>query len=176
MPHILDVNSLSDMYTVMDALRVAFAAIWPDKKKERFEMILEPLQAIVQLALISYCPIGTKLSISDNILFIQLPRWDQPVRRAWNADKKDDLVFLFNVIIRFHRFYGSFRGNDDARLAELFTTLVARGKIGLENLIQTYNAAGCEHLNQTLRLYIQLLENPQALAGTAREQVINRHR
>ena len=31
-------------------------------KKERFDMILEPLQSIIQLALISYCPIGSKLS------------------------------------------------------------------------------------------------------------------
>ena len=41
-------------------------------KKERFDMILEPLQSIIQLALISYCPIGSKLSIVNNILQIQL--------------------------------------------------------------------------------------------------------
>ena len=155
----------------MNPLRIAVAALWPDKKKERFEMILEPLQAIVQLALLSYCPIGSKLSISENILFIQLPGWHQSVRRALNADKKNDLVFLFNVIIRFHRFYGSFRDNDDARLAELFSALVTRGRMGLDNLIQTYGATDCAHLTQTLRLYIQLLGNPNSLTGAEAEQV-----
>ena len=155
----------------MDAMRLAVAAFWPDSKKERFEMILEPLQAIVQLALLSYCPIGTKLSISGNILFLQLPSWHQSVSRSLNADKKTDLVFLFNVIIRFHRFYGAFRGSDDVRLEELFTTLLARASIGLTNLIQTYNAGDCAHLNQTLQLYIQLLETPEALAGARKDQV-----
>ena len=152
-------------------MRLAVAALWPDSKKERFEMILEPLQAIVQLALLSYCPIGTKLSISGNILFLQLPSWHQSVSRSLNADKKTDLVFLFNVIIRFHRFYGAFRRSDDARLEELFTTLLARASIGLTNLIQTYNAGDCAHLNQTLQLYIQLLETPEALAGARKDQV-----
>ena len=152
----------------MNAVRLAVATLWPDKKKERFEMILEPLQATVQLALLSYCPIGSKLSISDNILFIQLPGWNQSVRRALNADKKNDLVFLFNVIIRFHRFYGCFRNSDDPILAELFETLLARGKVGLENLIQTYNTTDCAHLTQTLKLYIQLLGNPAALATSDR--------
>ena len=159
------------MYTAMDAMRFALAAMWSDKKKERFEMILEPLQATVQLALLSYCPIGSKLSISDNILYIQLPGWNQSVRRSLNADKKNDLVFLFNVIVRFHRFYGCFRNNDDPRLAELFETLLTRGKVGLENLIQTYNTTDCAHLTQTLKLYIQLLGNPDALASGEKEHM-----
>ena len=38
------------------------------KKKERFETILEPLQALVQIAFLSYYPIGSKLTIKNNIL------------------------------------------------------------------------------------------------------------
>ena len=34
-----------------------------DKKKERFEIILEPLQAVTQLALLSFSPKGSKLTI-----------------------------------------------------------------------------------------------------------------
>ena len=144
----------------MDAVRVAVAALWPDKRKERFGMILEPMQAMVQLALLSYCPIGTKLSISDNLLYLQLPCWKQPVARAMNADKKDDLIYLFNVIARYHRFYESLRNGDDELLRELFQTLVQRAKIGLENLIQTYSGPDCAHLSQTLRLYVQLIGAP----------------
>ena len=38
--------------------------------KEKSDMILEPLQVMIQLALLAYCPIGTKLSISENIFLI----------------------------------------------------------------------------------------------------------
>ena len=65
-----------------------------DRSKERFEMILEPLQAMIQLALLSYCPIGTKLSISENILIIQPPGWGQGLKRKYNSDKKNDLALL----------------------------------------------------------------------------------
>ena len=40
------------------------------KNKERFEYILEPLQAMVQLGILGYCPVGTKLCIQNNILYI----------------------------------------------------------------------------------------------------------
>ena len=38
--------------------------------KERSDMILEPLQVMIQLALVSKCPIGTKVSVCNNILHI----------------------------------------------------------------------------------------------------------
>ena len=34
--------------------------------KEQQHMILEPLQVMINLALLNYCPIGTKISISNN--------------------------------------------------------------------------------------------------------------
>ena len=42
-------------------------------RKERSDMILEPLQVMVQLALLSQSPIGTKVSVSDNILQLHTP-------------------------------------------------------------------------------------------------------
>ena len=101
-------------------------------------MILEPFQAIVQLALLSYCPVGSKLSITDNILCIQSPGWSQSIMRSYNADKHDDLVYLFTVIKRFHLFYGSMKSENNNENRELFRRLVAAAKKGLERLIQTY--------------------------------------
>ena len=46
-------------------------------RKERSDMILEPLQVMVQLALLSQSPIGTKVSVSDNILQLHPPSWTQ---------------------------------------------------------------------------------------------------
>ena len=42
-------------------------------QKERSDMILEPLQVMVQLGLLSFCPIGTKVSVSENLLHLQQP-------------------------------------------------------------------------------------------------------
>lgn len=144
----------------MEALKLVYSAIGPDRNKERFEMILEPFQAITQLALLSYCPIGSKLSIADNILYIQGPGWKQSIVRSYNADKKNDLVYLFSVIKRFHKFYGFLNYSDDPEHQKLFNILVERSKIGLEKLIHTYSKSDGDHLSQTLRMYIRLVDHP----------------
>ena len=66
--------------------------------KEKSDMILEPLQVMIQLALLSHSPIGTKLSISDNLLHVQEPNWSQGMLRWYMNDNKDDLYYLFQAI------------------------------------------------------------------------------
>jgi len=41
------------------------------KEKERADLILEPMQVMIQLALLAHSPIGTKISVSNNILSIR---------------------------------------------------------------------------------------------------------
>ena len=143
----------------MEALKLVYTTIWSDRSKERFEMILEPFQAITQLAILSYCPIGSKLSITDNILYIQGPSWKQSLVRSYNADKKNDLIYLFSVIKRFHMFYGFLKTGARKNNKELFDKLVDRSKIGLEKLIQTYSKTDGDHISQTLRMYIKLVDH-----------------
>lgn len=151
----------------MDVLRVVYGFVRPDRSKERFDMILEPLQAITQLALLSYCQVGTKLSIHQNVLYIQEPAWAQAVKRTYNADKKDDLVFLFGIILRFHKFYSFMREGTDIQ-KYLFKQLVMLAKCGIDKLSETYNHSGASHLTQTLKMYRSMLEQPEAaLAGDA---------
>ena len=57
------------------------------KDKERADLILEPMQVMIQLALVAHSPIGTKISVSNNILSIQPPTWAQGAYRWWNNDK-----------------------------------------------------------------------------------------
>ena len=42
----------------MDRVLSIYNLLKKEKKKERFDIILEPLQAIMQLALLSFCPKG----------------------------------------------------------------------------------------------------------------------
>jgi len=75
------------------------------KRKERFEIILEPLQAIIQISFLGFYPIGSKLNIHNNLLYIQAAGWSQPLSRAYYNDSKDDLFYLFNAVVRFNKFY-----------------------------------------------------------------------
>ena len=68
------------------------------QQKERQDMILEPLQVMIQLSLVSHCPLGTKVSISNNILHIQKPTVSQGIVRWWFGDNKDDLYYLLPFV------------------------------------------------------------------------------
>ena len=61
--------------------------------QEKADRILEPMQVMIQLALLSFCPTGTKLCVNDNLLSLQLPTLSQGVWRWYNKDSKDDLFF-----------------------------------------------------------------------------------
>ena len=166
----------------MEVLSRVYFSLCRDKRKERFETILEPLQAITQLALLSFCQKGSKLSITNNILFIQTPNWSQGILRSYNQDQRDDLFFLFSVIRRFNKFYSSQYGISNTLEAsqhngkskgskkfnnianELFTLLIELSKSGIDNLIQTYSESDQTTLLHTLRMYRTMLEKPDAFA------------
>lgn len=130
-----------------------------DKKKERFDIILEPLQAITQLALLSFCPKGSKITIANNLLSIQQPHWSQGIWRSYNQDGKEDLFFLFNAIVRFNRFYSYIQEESD-EFCELFALLVRLSKGGIDKLLQTYANSDQPALLHTLQLYRNLLDKP----------------
>jgi hypothetical protein len=145
----------------METIKMLYSTFTYDRTKERFEMILEPFQAMTQLALLSYYPCGSKISITNNILQIQEPFWTQGVIRKYNADKKDDLVFLFSVIKRFYHFYG-FLLTKNNKTKQLFETIIELCKAGLDKLIQTYSKSDTANLTQTLKMYKALLDKPDA--------------
>ena len=132
-------------------------------KKERFEIILEPLQAILQLALLSFNPIDSKLTINNNILYIQNPAWSQGVVRSYYHDSKNDLFYLFNVFVRFNKFYSCLKkiGNNNNDNDNLFTLLKELATKGIDNLLQTYKQTDNPALLHTLNLYKNLLNNPE---------------
>ena len=49
-------------------LKLLYSTLWSDRSKERFD-VLEPLQAMTQLALLSFYPVGTKVSTAENVLY-----------------------------------------------------------------------------------------------------------
>jgi hypothetical protein len=142
--------------------RACTRALGGEKRKERFDTILEPFQAMTQLAMLSFCPVGTKLSISNNVLFLQPPGWTQSVARTYYQDQRDDLFYLFKVIARYHKFYG-FLGKDGGHRPALFVLLKELSKKGLDNITQTYALTDQTALLHTLRMYRTMLDKPDLL-------------
>jgi len=141
-------------------MEVLYTVVGKDKKRERFETILEPLQAITQIAILAFCPKGSKLSIANNLLYVQHPSWTQGILRSYNQDARDDLYFLFNVIRRFNKFYTANTIGTYMIGNELFDKLIALSKKGISNLIQTYSDSDKNSLLHTLRMYHTMLDKP----------------
>ena len=144
---------------MQSTLNILYSTIKTKKKKERFETILEPLQAILQIGYLSFAPIGTKLTIQNNILKIQIPNYSQPVIRWYNNDTQEDLFYLFNIFYRFKKFYHFL--NDSKTNPEnkkLYDLLIELAKSGIGNLIRTYSQTDKIHILHTLQMYKNILE------------------
>ncbi len=134
--------------------------------KEKSDMILEPLQVMIQLALLSHCPIGTKLSISENLLNIQHPSWNQGIWRWYMKDNKDDLYYLFQAIRRYYLWY---KPEDCIIYSKILETAIK----GLKKLQETYDNTDKISIKHTLSLYTNILnlETPDLFKET-NEQAI----
>jgi hypothetical protein len=181
-------------------LNVLYKTIKTKKKKERFETILEPLQALLQIAYLSFTPIGTKLTIHNNILYIQPPNYSQSIVRWYNNDTQEDLFYLFNIFYRFKKFYyflctrdgrdGSNDNTSSVALKEsdqfastsanivnkkLYELLIELAKNGIGNLIRTYGQTEKIHILHTLQMYKNILENDSDLTKQNQRPDIYNH-
>ena len=127
------------------------------KPKDKITMVLEPLQSMIQLALLSASPIGTKMTIQENILYLQLPGISQPVSRWYNADKKDDVYFLFQVIKRFVKWYNPTISKKSPLNKNTYDLIIKMSLKGFDNLIKTYGSTDSNTVIQVLTMYKTLL-------------------
>jgi len=129
------------------------------KTKEKIDMILEPLQSMIQLALLSICQIGSKLTIQQNILYIQQPTMLQPITRWYNSDKKDDIFFLFQVIRRFIKWYNPHINKKSPINNTFYQLIIKMSVIGLDNLLKTYDSNEVITIAQIINMYKNLLQS-----------------
>ena len=139
------------------------------KPRERFETILEPLQALLQIGFLAFYPIGSKLAIHNNILTVQEPGYTQNMRRWYNNDKKEDVFYLYNVFSRFNKFYKTvLTSGGSGENAALFALLNELAKTGINNLTRTYNHSDKIHILHTLQMYKGMLDNPELVRRLAK--------
>ena len=142
----------------IQSLQMIYNVFAVSKSKDKVDMILEPLQAMVQLAMLSICPVGTKLQIQENILSLQPPTLIQPVSRWYHADKKDDLYFLYSVIKRYIKWYHPSNNKKSPVSHELYQLHTAMGVEGLSQLFQTYSSSDSNTVIHVIQMYKNLLE------------------
>jgi hypothetical protein len=135
-----------------------YNAISYNKPKGKIDTILEPLQSMIQLALLSICPIGTKLRIQENILYLQSASFIQPLARWYYSDKKDDLYFLYSVIKRFIKWYNPSTNKNSPVTSDLYQLILSMSIEGLNNLFKTYSSSDSNTVIHVIQMYKNLLE------------------
>lgn len=143
---------------MQSTLQILYKTVNSRRKKERFETILEPLQAILQISLLAFYPVGTKLTIQNNILMLQPPNYSQSMARWYNNDTKEDLYFLFNVFHRFNKFYAHCKPDNGSVQHRLHVLLIDLAKTGINQLMRTYGQTDKPHILQTLTMYKFILD------------------
>ena len=144
-------QSIQNLYHAINSIMSA-------KPRDKVDMILEPLQSMIQLSLLSTCPVGTKLHIQENILYLQTPNLIQPVARWYHSDKKDDLYFLYSVIKRFIKWYHPVNNKKSPLSLELYQLISGMSMEGLTILFKTYSSCNSTSVIQVIQMYKNLLE------------------
>lgn len=140
-------------------LKALYSTISLYKSKNKLDMVLEPLQSMVQIALLSVSPIETKIAINENLLYLQIPGFTQSISRWYYSDKKDDLYFLFQVIKRFIKWYNPETSAKSLLSKNLYDLIIKMSIKGLENLIKTYTNTDNNNIIQVIHMYKSLLES-----------------
>ena len=140
------------------SFQLLYQILSSNRQKDKIDMILEPLQAMIQLALLSICPIGTKLRIQENILYLQTPTFTQPISRWYNSDKKDDLYFLYSVVKRYMKWYNPALNKKSPLSADLYQLITTMAKEGFDNLFKTYSSSDSNTVIHVIQMYKNLLE------------------
>lgn len=144
-------------YLEPQQLKHLYNTLLYSKNKDKIYMILEPLQSIIQLCLLSISPIGTKLSIQNNIINLQYPSIIQPFSRWYYKDNKDNLYFLFQVIKRFIKWYNPATNKNTPLSLDLYILIIKMSTKGLDNLLNTYNSIENNTISQVINMYKNLL-------------------
>ena len=116
--------------------------------------ILDPLSMIIKLAIIGNKPIGTKILIQNNIIYLQEPGPFQAFCRYVLNTNKTDLQYMYNPIqIACQTFLSEENIQKIPRIKTLFTC----AQVGIEKLKETYKS--CSMICLCLNYYHTIITN-----------------
>ena len=127
------------------------------KNKENINIksfLLDPLSVIIKLAIISKKPVGTKVLIQNNIIYLQEPGPFQAICRMFYNSNKTDLQYIYNPIqLACETFLSKESKKNNNRLTSLFNC----AQNGLKKLIETYKS--CSIITLCLNYYYAIITN-----------------
>ncbi len=132
-----------DIFSLNTSLLLNIMKTWNNNKEKN--MIIDPISCLIKLSILGFHPIGTKISIINNMVNIVEPSIFQGAWRFINGDGREDLHNLYAPIIKSIEWY--YKENTE------ITHLFDFAGNGLEVLKKAYpsNSTICH----TLDLYIQ---------------------
>jgi hypothetical protein len=115
--------------------------------------ILDPLSIIVKLFIYYYKPLGTKISIGNNRIYIQDSTYIQGLVRRYNGDSKNDINILLCPIL-----YACITYLKNEEIRDLYMPIFNVALQALTNMKQTYaNTAiiyNIEHIINVVQMFI----------------------
>jgi hypothetical protein len=127
----------------------------PDDNNANLHLfILDPLSVIIKLAIISNKPIGTKLRIDNNVIYLQEPGLFQGITRYFYKINKTNIQYLYNPIeIACTHYLTNEVIKQTPKIRELFKC----AQNGIIKLIETYKLSSIMRI--CLNYYLSLISN-----------------
>ena len=116
--------------------------------------ILDPLSVIIKLAILSNKPIGTKISIQNNVVYLQEPGPFQALCRIFFNSNKTDLQYMYNPI---HLACKDFLTKESVQKTPRLKELFVCAQNGLKKLMDTYSKCNINVLS--LNYYYTIISN-----------------
>lgn len=127
----------------------------PNNKTDNLQLfILDPFSVIIKLAILSNKPIGTKIRIDNNIIYLQEPGPFQSVCRYIFNNNKTDIQYLYNPIeLACQQYLTGDVIKQNPKIKDLFKC----AQSGLIKMIETYKASSVMRI--CINYYLSLISN-----------------
>ena len=140
-----------------------FIEKWVGDTLQKKTMILDPLTTMFRLSMLSFKPLGTKLSVYKNTMNYVEPGAFQGVYRWTFGEGRDDLHNIYRHIQKFLNWY--------SREDETISKLIDFSIQGLQKLSESYTQDSIIH--HSIKLYILMLENNKPMEDGREEKEVN---
>ena len=140
-----------------------FIEKWVGDTLQKKTMILDPLTTMFRLSMLSFKPLGTKLSVYKNTMNYVEPGAFQGVYRWTFGEGRDDLHNIYRPIQKFLNWY--------SREDETISKLIDFSIQGLQKLSESYAQDSIIH--HSIKLYILMLENNKPMEDEHEEKEVN---
>ena len=148
-------NNINNFYIISIITMMNSVSLPETNQNKNIKLfLLDPLSVIIKLAILGNKPVGTKVLIQNNVLYLQEPGPFQGLCRLIYQSNKTDLQYMYNPIqIACTTFLSNKTIEKNPRLKNLFTCALN----GIKKLTETYK--NCSIISLCLNYYYAIIAN-----------------